>query len=75
MVQSYCELKILFSQVRGLVRNATKAKEILSCGECTATEGIFEGDVTVPASLPEAFDGVRQLVVLTGDCTHSLRAL
>ena len=54
------------NQVRALVRSAAKAKEVLSCGDCTPEEGIFVGDVTDPSTLPEAFDGVKQLVVLTG---------
>ena len=53
-------------QVRALVRSAAKAKEVLSCGDCTPADGIFVGDVTDPSTLPEAFDGVKQVVVLTG---------
>jgi uncharacterized protein YbjT (DUF2867 family) len=53
-------------QVRALVRNATKAKELLPCGDCGTEDGVFVGDVTDPSSLTAAFEGARRLVILTG---------
>merc|ERR1712238_447713 len=35
-------------EVRALVRNITKAKEVLQCTHCDASEGIYLGDVTDP---------------------------
>ncbi len=60
------------SQVRALVRDVAKAKEVLSCEECTTADGVFIGDVTDPASLKAPFDGVKQLVVLTGEKYRTL---
>jgi len=55
-----------FSQTRALVRNASKAKEILGCTACSENEGIFEGDVTNASSLSRAFQGVDVLVIAVG---------
>lgn len=56
---------------RALVRNATKAREVLGCGACTAAEGVFVGDVT--GELPqEAFDGVDALIVATSSAPRQL---
>jgi hypothetical protein len=49
-----------------------KAKEVLSCEECTTADGVFIGDVTDPVSLKAPFDGVKQLVVLTGEISRTL---
>jgi len=60
--------KLLKSQgveVRGLVRNATKAKDVLGCTKCDESEGIFEGDVTKPESMAKIMDGAGALVILT----------
>lgn len=58
-------------QVRGLVRNVTKAQELLPCGECGPEDGIFVGDVTDPDTLTAAFAGARRLVILTGTPTFA----
>ncbi|GBG27233.1 Protein TIC 62, chloroplastic [Hondaea fermentalgiana] len=52
--------------VRALIRNATKAKSELNCGECTESEGIFIGDVTKRKTLTRAMKGADGLVILTG---------
>ena len=53
-------------RVRGLVRNATKARERLGCSRCDASEGIYYGDVTNPSTLAAAFSNVDAVVILTG---------
>jgi len=63
---TYLKFKDLGYDVRGLVRNVTKARERLGCHKCDSSEGIFVGDVTVPSSLEEAFSGgVDYVVILT----------
>jgi hypothetical protein len=52
--------------VRGLVRNVTKAKDVLGCSKCDTSEGIYVGDVTQPSTLPPSFRDVDVLVILTG---------
>jgi len=52
-------------RVTALVRNLTKAKEVLKCGECTEQDGVFVGDVTKPETLPAAMKGATILVVAT----------
>eukprot|EP00971_Amphidinium_carterae_P086350 1708947-Amphidinium_carterae.1 len=52
-------------KVRGLVRNATKAKEVLGCGDCTEKEGIFVGDITTPETLAPLMRGATVLVIAT----------
>jgi len=52
--------------VRALVRNATKAKEVLGCDKCDASEGIYVGDVTKPDSLLDASRGVDTLAIAAG---------
>lgn len=54
------------SEVRGLVFNASKAATILNCSKCDASEGIFEGDVTKPATLVQAFSGVNTVAIAVG---------
>jgi hypothetical protein len=51
---------------RALVRNATKARQLLQCGACGPDEGVFVGDVTQPRSLGAAFEGAFGLVICTG---------
>jgi len=51
--------------VRGLVRNATKARELLKCDKCDQSEGIFIGDVTQKENLAAAMDGATALAVAT----------
>eukprot|EP00793_Prasinoderma_coloniale_P001484 PRCOL_00003288-RA len=56
---------------RALVRNVTKAREVLGCGACTPAEGIFVGDVT--GELPdEAFAGADALIIATSSVPHQL---
>ena len=52
--------------VRGLVRNVTKAKDVLGCIKCDPSEGIYVGDVTQPSTLPPSFRDVDVVVILTG---------
>mmetsp|Transcript_15635 Transcript_15635/g.43735 ORF Transcript_15635/g.43735 Transcript_15635/m.43735 type:complete len:298 (+) Transcript_15635:91-984(+) len=61
----YESLKSHGLEVKALVRNATKARERLSCGACGTEDGIFVGDVTDPSSMTASFHGVKQLVILT----------
>lgn len=56
--------------VRGLVQNVTKAKEILKCDKCDASEGIFVGDITKPSTLTAAMAGADTLVITTGPGFH-----
>jgi len=51
--------------VRGLVRNATKARDMLKCNKCDASEGIFVGDVTKKDTLIAAMKGATALAVAT----------
>lgn len=53
-------------EVRALVRNVTKAREVLGCKSCDASEGIFVGDITDPSTLDAAFNGVDSLAICTG---------
>lgn len=62
----YQHLKAKGVVPRALVRNATKAKELLDCGACTEAEGIFVVDITKPASMPaKAFQGADTLIICT----------
>lgn len=51
--------------VRGLVRNATKAREVLGCQKCDAAEGIFVGDLLQEETLLPAMEGATALAVVT----------
>lgn len=60
--------------VRALVRNVTKAREILGCQRCDAGEGIFVGDVTKPETLVDVMAGAGSLAIMTSAipiCTKS----
>jgi len=61
----YGALKEKGVAVRALVRNATKAKEVLGCSKCDASEGIFVGDVTKKDSLAPAMQGASALAIVT----------
>jgi uncharacterized protein YbjT (DUF2867 family) len=61
----YQQLKAQGVPVRGLVRNVTKAREVLGCKKCDASEGIYVGDVTRSETLKEAMAGTRALAVVT----------
>jgi len=56
--------------VRGLVRNVTKARELLKCDKCDAAEGIFVGDVTKKETLSAAMEGVTALAITTSSVPH-----
>jgi len=56
----------MLGQTRALVRNLTVAREKLGCMRCDASEGIFVGDVTDPASLVPALNGVSTLAIAVG---------
>eukprot|EP00747_Dinoflagellata_sp_TGD_P192411 gnl/TRDRNA2_/TRDRNA2_57204_c0_seq1.p1 gnl/TRDRNA2_/TRDRNA2_57204_c0~~gnl/TRDRNA2_/TRDRNA2_57204_c0_seq1.p1 ORF type:complete len:276 (-),score=30.39 gnl/TRDRNA2_/TRDRNA2_57204_c0_seq1:63-890(-) len=51
--------------VRALVRNQSKARELLDCGECEAAEGIFVGDIKKPSDLIAPMAGAGGLVIAT----------
>merc|ERR1712238_104764 len=56
-------------EVRALVRNLTKAKEVLQCTHCDASEGIYLGDVTDPTH-----DGGLMMATQDGTVTTVLIA-
>jgi hypothetical protein len=56
--------------VRGFVRNATKAQEVLKCTKCDASEGIYIGDVTKPEDLKDAVQGATALAICTSAIPH-----
>lgn len=62
---TYNLLKSRGVQVRALVRNTTKAKDLLGCSKCDESEGIFVGDVTKPATIETVMNGADALVILT----------
>ena len=63
----YKQLKRIGSiNVRGLVRNITKARQRLGCNKCDASEGIYVGDVTKINTLTDAFTNVDTVIILTG---------
>jgi len=62
---TYNLLKSRGVQVRAFIRNATKAKEVLGCTKCDASEGIFVGDVTKPETMADVMKGAGALVILT----------
>jgi hypothetical protein len=66
----YLLLKSIGANVRGLVRNVTKARQILGCSRCDASEGIFVGDITNKESLVPAMSGAGSLVIATGRSTN-----
>jgi len=51
--------------VRGLVRNVSKARELLACTKCDESEGIFVGDITKPETLIAPMAGTSSLVIAT----------
>jgi uncharacterized protein YbjT (DUF2867 family) len=68
---TYLLLKKAGVNVRGLVRNTTKARQYLGCSKCDESEGIFVGDITDKASLSPAMAGADGLVITTGSSTHA----
>lgn len=58
--------------VRAVVRNRTKARAVLGCQACDASEGIWVADVTQEGAIAEAAKGATTLALLTGavpDCS------
>jgi len=66
----YLALKAQGVNVRGLVRNATKARHVLGCKVCDESEGIFVGDITKPETLTGAMADADTLVITTGPAFH-----
>lgn len=62
----YHELKTQNVNVRGLVRDVDKAREILDCTACDETEGIYQGDIRNLTSLLPAFTNVQTVAIATG---------
>lgn len=58
--------------IRALVRNTTKAREVLDCTTCDEQEGIYVGDITQQSSMIPAMSGVDSLVITTGPADHCL---
>lgn len=61
----YKQLKEQGVSVRAFVRNATKARLMLNCSRCDASEGIFVGDVTKQEDLVPAVTGATALAIAT----------
>lgn len=59
----YQEMRAKGLQVRAIVRNTTKAKELLGCSLCDSSEGIFSGDIKDSASLAPAMIGADAVVI------------
>merc|ERR1711959_302022 len=58
--------------VRALIRNQTKARGVLHCQKCDASEGFWVGDVTNSSDpgLAAALTGADSLVIATGPGFH-----
>jgi len=56
--------------VRALVRNTTKARAVLNCSNCDASEGIFVGDVTQKETLAAAMKGTTALAIASSASPH-----
>merc|ERR1712176_639288 len=57
------EMKAKVLNVRAIVRNTTKAKELLGCTACDASDGIFVGDIKNQSSLTPAMTGADAIVI------------
>merc|ERR1719326_1876032 len=68
---TYLLLKAAGVNVRGLVRNTTKARQYLGCTKCDESEGIFVGDITKVESMAQAMVGADGLVITTGRSSGS----
>jgi len=64
--KTYMLLKEAGINVRGVVRNITKARSLLGCSKCDESEGIFVGDVTKQESLGAAMVDADVLVITVG---------
>jgi uncharacterized protein YbjT (DUF2867 family) len=51
--------------VRGFVRSASKARDLLGCSKCDESEGIFLGDITRHSTLAAPLKGASSLVIAT----------
>jgi uncharacterized protein YbjT (DUF2867 family) len=56
--------------VRALVRNISKARAMLKCTKCDASEGIFVGDVTQKDSMTAAMTGATALAIASSASPH-----
>jgi len=65
----YKEMQAKGMTVRAIVRNTSKAKQLLGCTVCDPSEGIFEGDIKDPASLAPAMIGADAIVIAIS-CDH-----
>jgi uncharacterized protein YbjT (DUF2867 family) len=59
------------AKVRGLVRNISKAREVLGCAKCDASEGIYVGDVTNLTSLLEPSRGLDTVAIAAAATVRS----
>jgi len=59
------------AEVRALVRNLTKAREVLGCVRCDASEGIYVGDVTNLSSLLVPARGIDTLAIAAAVGFHA----
>merc|ERR1719313_2861456 len=67
---TYLLLKKAGVNVRGLVRNTSKARQYLGCSKCDESEGIFVGDITKQETLLPAMAGAHGMVITTGPVAH-----
>jgi len=66
----YLKLQAQGVHVKALIRNATRAREVLHCNACNASEGFYVGDITQPDTLREAMAHTDSLVITTGPAYH-----
>lgn len=59
----YKELQSEGINVRAIVRNASKARELLGCTHCDSGEGVFEGNIKDQATLEPAMVGADAVVI------------
>merc|ERR1740117_525937 len=64
--QVYTKLKAQGINVRAMVFNISSAKAALNCSKCDASEGIYQGDVTDPATLIAPTAGVSAVAICVG---------
>mmetsp|Transcript_22384 Transcript_22384/g.51140 ORF Transcript_22384/g.51140 Transcript_22384/m.51140 type:complete len:285 (+) Transcript_22384:82-936(+) len=61
----YKQLQAKGVAVRALVRNVTKAKDLLGCAKCDTSEGIYVGDLTKKDTLIPAMQGAGALAIVS----------